>query len=102
MNRKLGSCNGTAVVQPPGSVCGECSRDDNCEQGLSDQAAYVLSALDKYEELSHAHPIGGLIVYELLDQPHLFPGSEALYGMVVSPPVHPQPSLADLKRRILV
>ena len=48
MNRKLGSCNGTAVVQPPGTVCGKCSQDDNCKQGLSDQAAYVGSALAKY------------------------------------------------------
>ncbi len=34
------------------------------------------------EELAHQHEIGGVIVYELLDQPHLYPSSEALYGLV--------------------
>ena len=34
------------------------------------------------EELSQHYSIGGVIVYELLDQPHLYPSSEALYGLV--------------------
>ena len=35
-----------------------------------------------YEELSATHNIGGVVYYELLDQPHMFPSSEALYGMI--------------------
>jgi hypothetical protein len=45
MNRKLASCNGTASVQPPGVVCGECSRHDACAGGLEGQAEYVATAL---------------------------------------------------------
>ena len=65
-----------------GTVCGECSKNDNCITGLDGQSDYVASALRKYEELSEVHNIGGIIYYELLDQPHLYPSSEALYGLV--------------------
>ena len=81
MNRKLGSCD-LPPRAPVAGVCGNCSRVDGCEQAEADQASYVGSALAKYQELAATHNIGGVVVYELLDQPHLFPSSEALYGMV--------------------
>ena len=87
MNRKLGSCALPPVAAPPGSTCGACSQGDGCAQALADQVTYVASALDKYEQLAQAgHNIGGVVYYELLDQPHLCSSttcsSEALYGLV--------------------
>ena len=51
-----------------GTVCGECSKNDNSITGLDGQSDYVASALCKYEELSKVHNIAGVIYYELLDQ----------------------------------
>jgi len=80
-NRKGGSCNGTDAIGG-GANCAPCAEADGCEDGLSNQAAFVESALREWEELSAAHTIGGVVLYELLDQPHLYPSSEALYGLV--------------------
>jgi hypothetical protein len=56
-------------VQPPrrGTVCarrGECSKDDECVEGLAGHASYVQAALRGYEELSNEHNIGGVICSE--------------------------------------
>jgi hypothetical protein len=49
-------------------VCGKCSKDDVCAEGLVGQASCVWAALRGYEELSNEHNIGGVIYSEFLQK----------------------------------
>jgi hypothetical protein len=80
-NRKAGSCNGSDAIGGA-ARCGSCADGDKCAVGLANQAQFVAQALAEWEELSAAYQFGGVVLYELLDQPHLYPSSEALYGLV--------------------
>jgi hypothetical protein len=80
MNRKNGACNGSAAVLPPNARC-----DLANPAGEAAQATYLTESLRGYEMLaagSSGINIGGVVIYELFDQPQLAPSPEAVYGLV--------------------
>ena len=65
-----------APCAPSCANCAPCAEADGCEDGLSNQAAFVESALREWEELSAAHTIGGVVLYGATDSLFVLPARD--------------------------